>query len=152
MPLLPLFSLLHLLIGATVGVGFLAYSEHLTETQMLELERAVVARRFFGYILRRMRKLSGLTPEGLADKFGVSIKTISRWELGESKIPVESFLAACIILGFDPGETLNKVAFILDEFTKDENFAKSLRSFDGSDIPEQVEQRLRSEAHKVIRL
>lgn len=55
--------------------------------------------------LREKRERLGLTQQGLAEKFGVSVLTISRWERGAAR-PIPAFQKMIDSLGdVFPGET-----------------------------------------------
>lgn len=50
--------------------------------------------------LKAARVNAGLSQDGLAEKLGVSRKTITDWELGKAEMRPAYLLAVCYITGF----------------------------------------------------
>lgn len=54
--------------------------------------------------LAAARTNAGLTQEQLAEKLGVTRKSIQNWELGRSQIKKANFIAFCAVTGFEQGD------------------------------------------------
>ena len=57
--------------------------------------------------LKNLRQFNNLTQQGLADKLGVSFKTISHWESGYSEPSLEMLVKLKQILKVDYEDLLN---------------------------------------------
>lgn len=68
-----------------------------------------------GKFISECRKSKGLTQSQLAEKFGISDKTVSKWETGKSMPDLSLFTPLCDLLGI----TLNEL--LLGEYIADEN-------------------------------
>lgn len=55
----------------------------------------------FGERLKRLRKAAGLTQAALAERAGVSLNSVSRWEIGDRQPSWESVVALSKALGVE---------------------------------------------------
>ena len=56
------------------------------------------------FTLKSARVQANLTQPELAEKMGVSRKSVSNWENGKKKISKNHFLTFCRVTGFETGE------------------------------------------------
>ena len=59
--------------------------------------------------IRSRRKNIGLTQKELAEKVGVSMNTVARWERGETEPSFSDFLRVCVVLGINPLDFMESV-------------------------------------------
>ena len=52
--------------------------------------------------IKSRRKNIGLTQKELAEKVGVSMNTVARWERGENEPSWSDFIKVCVVLGMNP--------------------------------------------------
>jgi transcriptional regulator with XRE-family HTH domain len=57
--------------------------------------------KIIGEMLREMRTQKGFTLDQIAEKLGVTSKTVQRYETGERKIKINTLIEMASILGFD---------------------------------------------------
>ena len=60
-------------------------------------------------IIREKRRESGLTQKQLAERIGVTVKAVSRWETGASEPSTTNLLALAKLYGVSAGELLRDV-------------------------------------------
>lgn len=59
---------------------------------------------YLKFSLKEWRRLKGVPQTKLADALEVNVLTYSRWENGETKMPVQAALKACSLLGISVEE------------------------------------------------
>ena len=60
-----------------------------------------------GEFIQQLRKAQGLTQKELADKLGISDKTVSKWETGNGLPDIASLSPLCKALGINVNELLS---------------------------------------------
>lgn len=60
-------------------------------------------------LLLELRKLSGLTQQGVADRLGTPQSFVAKYEGGERRLDVLEFIAVVRALGGDPAKVLQKL-------------------------------------------
>ena len=71
-----------------------------------------------GKFIAELRKEQGLTQQQLADRLGVSNKTISKWECGNGMPELSLILPLCETLGISINELLSGERLTAEEFSK----------------------------------
>lgn len=92
-----------------------------------------------GQFIAKKRKEKNLTQAQLAEKLGVSNKTISKWECGKCMPDYSIVEALCAELGI----TLN-------ELIDGEEVEKSIRTYDNESIMEMLEKQQRRKNMKIL--
>ena len=84
-----------------------------------------------GEFISRLRKEKELTQDDLAEKLGVSTKTISRWETGRNMPDYSILKDLCNILGISVNELINGERIEKDKIIKeyDNNLIKVLKEY-----------------------
>ena len=59
--------------------------------------------------IKSRRKNINLTQKELAEKVGVSMNTVARWERGETEPSFSDFLRVCEVLGINPLDFMESV-------------------------------------------
>ena len=59
--------------------------------------------------IKSHRKNIGLTQKELAEKVGVSMNTVARWERNESEPSWSDFIKVCVVLGMNPLDFMESV-------------------------------------------
>ena len=79
-----------------------------------------------GKFIKERRKAKGLTQSKLAEKLGVSEKTISKWECGNGFPDVSLMLPLCEVLEISANELLSGKILAIDEYKQqaEENLIK----------------------------
>lgn len=73
----------------------------------------------FGDNLKKIRKLSKLSQEDLAEKVGVSRQSVSKWECGESYPEMNNILALCHIFGCKMNDLVQENLMDIDQLGED---------------------------------
>ena len=64
-----------------------------------------------GYVLAVFRELKELTQQKLADRLGVSVKTVRAWENGYNAVTMAALPHICRVLGITMAEFMHSVEF-----------------------------------------
>lgn len=73
----------------------------------------------FGDNLKKLRKLSKLSQEDLAEKVGVSRQSVSKWECGESYPEMNNILTLCHIFGCKINDLVQENLMDIDQLGED---------------------------------
>lgn len=88
------------------------------ENKQLEVKRRRMDQRKIGQYLRAKRKLKDYTQKDLAEKIGVSDKTVSKWENGDSMPDITLLVELCGILDTNLNELLSGEQLSPDEYSE----------------------------------
>ena len=82
-----------------------------------------------GEFIQQLRKAQGLTQKELADKLGISDKTVSKWETGNGLPDIASLSPLCKALGINVNELLSGEKLPPQEYTEkaEENMMSLLK-------------------------
>lgn len=62
--------------------------------------------------MRAARANANLSKKALADRLGVSEKSVYNWENGKTAISKATFMAFCSVTGFEPGDIILPIEYL----------------------------------------